>query len=132
MTRSLTLRRFLLATLLLGAAAVALVLRAAPAGASGTQVLTLSAKPHMVLRFNTSRLHAHPGRIEIVMHNPRSAGMSHGIALEGHGVDRDGPIVKPGHTSTLTVTLTRRGRYEYYCPLPGHKQAGMRGTLTIS
>jgi uncharacterized cupredoxin-like copper-binding protein len=95
-------------------------------------VLQLSAKPNMVLRFNTSHLRAHPGKIMIVMHNPSNAGMSHGIGINGHGVDRDGPIVSPGRTSTVTVTLTKKGNYTYYCPVPGHKQAGMKGTLTIS
>jgi uncharacterized cupredoxin-like copper-binding protein len=84
----------------------------------------------MVLRFNVSHLSAHPGRVEIVMSNPSNAGMAHGIAISGHGVDKDGKIVGPGHTSTITVTL-HRGSYTYYCPVPGHKAAGMKGTLTV-
>ena len=64
------------------------------------------------------------------MANPSSAGMPHGIAIEGNGVDSDGPTVSPGGTSSVTVTL-KKGSYEYYCPVPGHKQAGMVGTLTV-
>jgi len=90
------------------------------------------AKAHMVLRFSTSRLHAHRGRITIIMTNPSNAGMKHGIAVQGHGVDRDGRIVSPGHNSTVTVTLSKKGTYVFYCPVPGHKQAGMKGVLTIS
>jgi plastocyanin len=37
---------------------------------------------------------------------------------------------KPGKVSTVTVTL-KKGTYEYYCPVPGHKEAGMKGTLTV-
>ena len=85
----------------------------------------------MVLRFSTNRLHARPGRVTILMHNPANAGMKHGIAIEGRGVDRDGPVVAPGATSSVTVTL-KRGVYEYYCPVAGHKAAGMKGTLVVS
>lgn len=116
----------------MGLAIPAFALSGSPARAAGRQVLRLSAKPHMVLRFTTSHLHAHPGRITIIMHNPSNAGMRHGIAVSGHGVDRDGPIVAPGHNSSVTVVLRRKGTYTFYCPVPGHRQAGMRGTLRIS
>src|ERR671931_560925 len=69
--------------------------------------------------------------VKLVMKNPSSAGKSHGIAVEGNGVDKDGKIVSPGETSTLTVTL-KPGKYEFYCPVPSHKAAGMKGTLTVS
>lgn len=132
MTCSLSARRALLAVLLMAGTLAALIVRVSPAGAAGTQVLHLSAKAHMVLRFSTNHLSAHRGRIELVMRNPSNAGMAHGIAIQGHGVNRKGPIVRPGRTSTVTVTLTRKGAYTYYCPVPGHRQAGMKGTLTVS
>jgi uncharacterized cupredoxin-like copper-binding protein len=95
------------------------------------EVLNLMASPGGQLRFTMSMLTAaHPGTITLLMHNPKSSGLSHGISVEGNGVDRDGPIVKPGMTSTLTVTL-KKGTYTYYCPVPGHKQAGMVGKLVV-
>jgi uncharacterized cupredoxin-like copper-binding protein len=100
-------------------------------GGGQGEVLKLSADPSGQLRFTTSTLTAaKPGKVTLIMANPSSAGMEHGIAVEGNGVDSDGPIVAPGSTSTLTVTL-KKGTYEYYCPVPGHKQAGMTGTLTV-
>jgi len=30
----------------------------------------------------------------------------------------------------VTVTL-KPGTYQFYCPVPGHKAAGMKGTLTV-
>jgi uncharacterized cupredoxin-like copper-binding protein len=65
------------------------------------------------------------------MDNPLGTGKQHGIAVEGHGVDKDGQIVTPGSKSTIIVTL-KPGTYEYYCPVPGHKAAGMKGTLVVS
>jgi uncharacterized cupredoxin-like copper-binding protein len=84
------------------------------------------------LRFNMPKLTASkPGKITIRMTNPKNSKLSHGIAVEGHGVDKDGKIVRPGKTTSVTVTL-KKGKYTYYCPVPGHKQAGMKGTLTVS
>jgi uncharacterized cupredoxin-like copper-binding protein len=45
-------------------------------------------------------------------------------------VDKDGPTVGMGSTSTVTVTL-KPGKYTFYCPVPGHKAGGMMGTLTV-
>ncbi|MGZ6695487.1 MAG: plastocyanin/azurin family copper-binding protein [Solirubrobacteraceae bacterium] len=82
------------------------------------------------LRFNTSTLRARSGRITIVMTNA-SKSLAHGIAVDGRGVNARGRIVKPGRSSSVTVNL-RRGRYEFFCPVKGHKAAGMRGTLIVS
>jgi len=102
-----------------------------PAPATGGQVIKVSADPSGQLRFNMTKLTAKAGKVTLEMANPMSAGMAHGISVEGNGVDKDGPIVAAGKTSTVTVTL-KKGTYEFYCPVPGHKQAGMEGTLTVS
>jgi uncharacterized cupredoxin-like copper-binding protein len=94
------------------------------------QVIKLSADPGGQLRFTKSKLTAKPGKVTLVMDNPSSAGMDHGISIEGNGVDQDGPIVAAGKTSMVSATL-KKGTYTYYCPVPGHKQAGMVGTLTV-
>ena len=65
------------------------------------------------------------------MANPASAGIPHAVAVEGNGVDKDGPTAQPGGSSKVTVTL-KPGTYQFYCPIPGHKEAGMEGTLTVS
>jgi uncharacterized cupredoxin-like copper-binding protein len=41
------------------------------------------------------------------------------------------PLVSPGKSASLTVTL-KRGSYAYICTVPGHAQAGMKGTLKAS
>ena len=100
-----------------------------PAAAAGKgQVIHLSADPGGALRFTRSTLTAKAGKVTLIMKNPSSAGMDHGIAIEGSGT---GATVSPGSTSTVTATL-KKGTYTYYCPVPGHKQAGMVGTLTVS
>jgi plastocyanin len=81
------------------------------------------------LKFNVTKLSAKHGSVTLVMANPST--FKHGIAIEGKGVDKDGKTVGKGKTSTVTVTL-KKGKYTFYCPVPGHRAAGMKGTLTVS
>ncbi len=37
-----------------------------------------------------------------------------------------------GQTTTFSFTPGPAGTYEFYCAVPGHKQAGMVGTLTVT
>ena len=78
--------------------------------------------------FSTTVLHAKHGKVTIKMANVSST--KHGIAVEGHGVDKDGKIVGKNKTSTVTVTL-KKGTYTFYCPVPGHRAAGMKGKLIV-
>jgi uncharacterized cupredoxin-like copper-binding protein len=97
----------------------------------GATVLKLSASRTGALKFSKKTLSAKAGTVKLVMSNPSSSGIRHGIAVEGKGVDKDGPIVKPGKKSTLTVKLKKAGKYEFYCPFDSHKKLGMKGSLTI-
>jgi plastocyanin len=96
----------------------------------GGQVVKLSADPSGALKFTQTSLTANAGKVTVQMTNPSTSGVQHGIAIEGHGVDQDGPIVQPGATSPDTVTL-KPGTYKYYCPFDSHEQQGMTGTLTV-
>ena len=40
--------------------------------------------------------------------------------------------VQAGQTASVTFTPTAAGAYEFYCDVAGHKDAGMKGTLTVS
>jgi plastocyanin len=80
------------------------------------------------LKFTTKKLKAKAGTVTFKFKNPAS--IPHGVAIEGHGVDKDSQIVTKGST-TLTVKL-KPGRYEFYCPVGNHKAAGMEGTLIVS
>ena len=101
----------------------------APSSSGGASTkLSLSADPSGNLKFNKSSLSAKAGTVTITMDNPAS--IPHGVAVEGNGVDKDGQIVQKGGKSTVTVNL-KPGKYTFYCPVPGHRQAGMQGTLTV-
>lgn len=39
--------------------------------------------------------------------------------------------VMPGMDNTVEFTPLEAGEYEYFCAVPGHKEAGMHGTLIV-
>lgn len=52
----------------------------------------------------------------------------------GHGQPEPGMVVAhatPKNDATARFTPTQPGAYEFYCSVPGHKDAGMKGTLTV-
>jgi plastocyanin len=81
------------------------------------------------LRFQKSTLEAPAGAITLVMENPSA--IEHNIAVRGGDVDEEGDVVGEGGESTVTADLAP-GEYEFYCSVPGHEEAGMKGTLTVT
>ena len=41
-------------------------------------------------------------------------------------------MLKHGQSATLVLTLTKHGLYEYLCTVPGHANAGMKGTFGVA
>jgi uncharacterized cupredoxin-like copper-binding protein len=111
-----------------GAASLALA-----AGASGgglhkaATTKTLSADPGGDLTFTKERMRAKRGRVTLVMRNPSSSGLPHGIGIKR----KRGENVDPGGTSRVSIRLTP-GSYTYYCTVAGHRGAGMKGRLTVT
>jgi uncharacterized cupredoxin-like copper-binding protein len=70
-----------------------------------------------------------PGTYTFQLANDGSFG--HGLEVEGQDVEEELESVAPGSSDTLTVTFTKTGSYEFYCPVDGHKDEGMEGTLTV-
>jgi len=79
--------------------------------------------------FTKTTATASAGTVELKSMNPQS--VSHDISIKGNGVDEHGNLVSGGGVSTVTVDL-KAGTYTFYCSVPGHEQAGMKGTLTVS
>jgi plastocyanin len=96
--------------------------------AGGASKLTLEADPGGKLAFDKQALTASAGKVTITMSNPSS--LSHDVSIEGSGIDKQGEVVGNGGTSTVTADL-RPGTYTFYCSVPGHRQGGMEGTLTV-
>jgi plastocyanin len=103
----------------------------APASSPGkaTTSLKLAANPTGLLAYNTKQLSAKAGTVSITMTN--MSPLEHNVTVaEGSKVLGATPTFKGG-SMTLTLKL-KPGRYVFYCSVPGHRQAGMEGTLSVS
>jgi len=94
----------------------------------GGETLKLAADKS-ALKFDKSSLTAKAGKVTLEMANPSQ--LPHAVAIKGNGVDVDGKTVGNGETSTASTDL-KPGTYTFYCPVPGHEAAGMKGTLTVN
>ena len=117
-----------LAPKLLIAALIAMVGALAVAGVVYAKTYKLSASKTQ-LKFNVSTIRAKKGSVTLSMANPSS--LPHAIGIKGHGKNVKGKTVNKGGTSRVTVTL-KKGTYTFYCPVDGHKAAGMKGKLIVS
>jgi plastocyanin len=68
------------------------------------------------------------GTVKIVSKNDQP--VDHDIAIEGNGVNQKGEVVKSGGTSEFTADL-KPGEYTFFCSVPGHREGGMEGKLTV-
>ena len=82
------------------------------------------------LAFVKTTATAQAGPVVIRSMNPQST--SHDISLTGNGVNKVGNMVSNGGVSMITIANLKPGTYTFYCSVPGHEQAGMKGTLTVS
>jgi plastocyanin len=92
--------------------------------------LKLKADAAGALKFNKKTLRAHPGKVTIRLTNPSSSGKPHAVEVEGKGREKKSKVAQPGDTVAVTITL-KKGTYEFYCPVDGHKAAGMEGKLIV-
>jgi uncharacterized cupredoxin-like copper-binding protein len=72
---------------------------------------------------------AHTGTITITVKN--TGAVTHALTVD----TPSGPVstgsIAPGATTTLKVNATKAGRYTFFCPIDGHRAAGMQGVLVV-
>jgi plastocyanin len=81
------------------------------------------------LKYSKSVLRSHPGKIKIVFTNLST--LSHNVRIES-GERELGGTKTIGKGRTTAVVTLKKGRYNFYCSVPGHEDAGMKGTLIVS
>jgi plastocyanin len=98
----------------------------APAAAGA---LSLAANAEGQLKFEPTSLTAKAGSVTINFTN--TAPLAHNVTVASSSGATVGAIPTfQGGSKALTVKLSA-GTYKFYCTVPGHRQAGMEGTLTV-
>ncbi|MGN6190190.1 MAG: cupredoxin domain-containing protein [Conexibacter sp.] len=92
--------------------------------------LEIDANPDGQLAYEVSSATAPAGALQIDSRNASSTPHDIALADAGGRVLGAGKVVSGGGISTVSVNL-RPGRYTFYCTVPGHRQGGMQGTLTV-
>jgi uncharacterized cupredoxin-like copper-binding protein len=59
--------------------------------------------------------------------------LQHDLVINGPGVNmaKTAGLLSPGQSASVTVTL-RKGSYDIFCGVPGHKAQGMNVNITVS
>jgi plastocyanin len=97
--------------------------------AAATTTLKLAANPAGQLSYDVKQLSAKAGTVTIDMAN--MSPVEHNVTIAEGGKVLGATPTFTGGTKTLTVKL-KPGTYTFFCSVPGHRQAGMEGTLTVS
>jgi len=108
-------------------AAGATVLSAAPASAStsSTSVKAVETDFHIAL----SKSSLKPGKY--VFDAVNKGQTTHALMITGPGIKMAmTKNIQPGQSATLAVTL-KKGAYDIFCPIPGHKALGMNVNINV-
>ena len=108
-----------------GATAAATTTAGASGGAGQTVDMTA-----VDFKFNTSDPTVKSGNVTFNLKNDGQ--QTHSLEIEdvnGQDQELEGDV-SPGQSGTLTVNLPA-GKYEFYCPVDGHKEMGMEGEITV-
>lgn len=98
-------------------------------GGGGGSTLKFETDPGGNLAYTTTSATAKAGEVTVEFNNPQA--LTHDVAIESSSGEEVGKteLIAEGEDST-TVDL-KPGTYTYFCTVPGHREAGMEGTLTV-
>jgi uncharacterized cupredoxin-like copper-binding protein len=91
-------------------------------GSQSAQTTTVKVTAKDSFRFTLSRTSAPHGKVSFVVTN--KGRLSHDFAIAG----KKTKLLGHNKSATLVVTLTK-GKHSFKCTVPGHAQAGMKGTF---
>jgi plastocyanin len=102
----------------------------APAGGGGASTVDISAPADGSLAFDQTDVTTKAGAVTINFANPAS--LSHDVKVEdSSGTELGGTELVSQGDASATVDL-QPGTFTFFCSVPGHREAGMEGTLTVN
>jgi plastocyanin len=96
---------------------------------AGAATVDFEADPNGALAYTTDSATTKAGEVTVNFTNP--APVPHDVRIEDSGgKDIGGTEVITESSESATVDL-KSGKYTFFCSVPGHRQAGMEGDLTV-
>ena len=119
--------------LVLGATSMAVVTagedtHGSEAAAAVTGEFDLAADPSGAIAYDKSEGNVKAGTVTIKLTNESS--LEHNVAVAQGARQLGVSDTIKGSETELKLDL-KPGEYEFYCTIPGHRQAGMQGTLAV-
>jgi len=146
------LKKKLAVVLGLGLATLVVVASIACGGGADTEG-SANAEPTVVLDVSLKNLRFTPNRMEVAagqtvrINVTNMDGTEHDMLVEGLRIEKVGDAMGAHHAGatadmlvvhtmangngSITFRTEQKGTYRFYCTLPGHKDAGMVGEMTV-
>jgi plastocyanin len=99
-------------------------------GGGASSSVEIEADPSGGLSFTKEEVTAKAGNLTIDFKNSSPVGHDVKVEAEG-GEELGGTEVITESSATATVKDLKPGKYTFFCSVPGHREAGMEGTLTV-
>jgi plastocyanin len=97
--------------------------------AAGGSTLKFEADPSGELAFTADNVTGKSGKVTIDFTNPAS--VPHNVEIEDSSGEDVAETETISESSETTTANLKPGTYTFYCSVPGHREAGMEGTLSV-
>lgn len=101
----------------------------AEGGKAGAATVDFEADPSGNLAFTTDEATGKAGKVTVNFTN--QSAVPHDVALEDEAGETIAQTETVAEGTDSTTAELKPGKYTFYCSVPGHRQAGMEGTLTV-
>lgn len=98
-------------------------------GGGSASTLKFEADPNGELAYTSTSETAKAGKVTVEFKNPQA--LTHDVAIENAAGEEVGATELVADGSDTTTVNLKPGTYTYFCTVPGHREAGMEGTLTV-
>jgi uncharacterized cupredoxin-like copper-binding protein len=123
-------KKYLTILAILVVAVVAFLLLAACGGAGrpAPAPLSINLKAEDI-KYDATTMTANVGQ-PVTINIQNTGALEHSFVIDQFNVKLE--HIQAGQSATITFTPTAAGTYAFYCDVAGHKDAGMKGSLTVN
>ena len=101
----------------------------AEGGTAGSATLDFEADPSGALAYTSDSAESKAGKVTVNFTN--SSPVPHDVAIEDEAGETVAETEVLSEGSDSATAELKPGKYTFFCTVPGHRQGGMEGTLTV-